>query len=370
MSGSQTHHRHATGHPGFTYNPYEISFCGQAGSSRSTLVSRLARFVFTDHVVGHVNDDVPYQGASTEKSMTYCERTHSQHVVVYPPRKDGYIHPWALIDTDMVLVEEGHDSDLPKIVVLDDMRKGRFSNVIAYVGRGESCAGQATGAPFFQRDNLEEIRNFILGYFAERVRAMPLYGLVLAGGHSTRMNADKAALQYHGRPQVRHACELLDPLCERVFVSSRTGQAEEPALRGLPQIHDTFIDMGPMGGILSAMRAHPQAAWLVLAVDLPLMDGQTLDELIRRRNPFKLATAFVGNHGSLPEPLCAIYEPKSIFRLMHFLAQGLTCPRKVLINSGTQLVEPSNREALHNANGPGDYDEAVALLKAQGRIAP
>jgi molybdopterin-guanine dinucleotide biosynthesis protein A len=321
-------------------------------------------------VVGHIDDDVPHQRQEGEKALIYCEQTHQQHVLVYPPRKDEYLRHWAFLDADMIFVEQGRDSDLPKIVVLDDMRKGRFSNVIAYVGRGESCAGQATGAPFFLRDNLDGVHDFILGYFRERVRTMPLYGLVLAGGRSTRMNTDKAALDYHGRPQARHVFDLLDPFCEKVFVSSRAGQADEPALRGLPQIHDTFLDMGPMGGILSAMRVHPQAAWLVLACDLPLMDGPTLEGLLHRRNPFKLATAFVGSRGSLPEPLCAVYEPKSVFRMMHFLAQGLTCPRKVLLNSDTELVEPANPTALVNANDPEGYREAIDLLKAQGRIAP
>lgn len=365
------HNQSGPARPGFAYNPFEIAFFGHAGSSRSTLVSRLIRDAFTDYTVGHVDNDVPKEGQSQEETIVYYERARDQHVVVYPPRKQEYTRPWPLLDADMVFVEEGRECDLPKIVVLDDLRVGKLSRVIAYVGRGASCVGQAAGSPpFLQRDDLDAIRAVILDHFMERLKARPLYGLILAGGQSKRMNRDKAGIPYHGRPQVRHCWELLDPLCRNVFVSCREDQAETDVFRGLPQIHDTFLDAGPAGGILSAMRAHPDAAWLVLACDLPFMDGPTLERLVQRRNPFKLATAYVAPHGGLPEPLCAIYEPKSIFRLLHFLAQGLACPRKVLVNSDTELVEAENPDALTNVNNPREYELAMNTLLEQRRSLP
>ena len=39
----------------------------------------------------------------------------------------------------------------------------------------------------------------------------PLFGLVLAGGRSSRMQADKAALAYDCKPQLARAFELLAP---------------------------------------------------------------------------------------------------------------------------------------------------------------
>lgn len=366
------HHNHkASAKPrSFMYNPFELAFCGQAGSSRSTLVSRLVRNALQGYVVGHVDNDVPYQSQEAEQTFLYCENTRFQHVLVHPTKKDEYVKPWPFLDADMVFVEDGRDSELPKLVMLDDLRKSRFSNVIGYVGRGVSCAGQASGAPQFERDNLEAIRDFILDYFQERARERPLYGLVLAGGRSTRMNADKTALQYHGKPQVRHCYDLLAAHCTKVFVSTRSAQAESMVLADLPQIPDQFVDIGPMGGILSALKAHPDAAWLVLACDLPFMDHAMLERLVRRRNPFKLATAYMSRQGSLPEPLCAIYEPKSIFRLLHFLALGYQCPRKVLVNSDTHLLEPGNPIALTNVNEPKEYEEALAHIRGHRKAAP
>ncbi len=190
----------------------------------------------------------------------------------------------------------------------------------------------------------------------------PLYGLVLGGGRSTRMRQDKASLTYHGKPQTEHCLELLAPLCERAFLSCRTDQAQQPGFLGLPQIHDAFLDIGPMGGILSALKAYPEAAFLVIACDLPLLDAPTLTALVNARDPARMATTFKGAQKDLPEPLCAIYEPSAYPRLLQFLGEGVECPRKVLLNSNAAIFPAPNPGSLVNANDPEAYQEALRAL--------
>ena len=103
-----------------------------------------------------------------------------------------------------------------------------------------------------------------------------LRGLVLAGGRSERMQTDKGALHYHGLDQRQHTAALLAEFCPDVRVSVRPDQAAElPA--GLTALPDTFLNLGPLGGILSAFQADPNAAWLVLACDLPFLTRDTLE---------------------------------------------------------------------------------------------
>ena len=181
------------------------------------------------------------------------------------------------------------------------------------------------------------------------------------------MRADKASLVYHGKPQTEHCLDLLRAHCEQAFLSCRRDQADQPGFANLPQIHDTFLDMGPMSGILSAFRTHPGKALLVIACDLPLLDAATLAALVAARNPNQIATAFIGPqsdgpHGGLPEPLCAIYEPAAYPRMLEFLGRGITCPRKVLINSPAHLIAPPNVSTLANANDPEAYKEALKSI--------
>ena len=88
-----------------------------------------------------------------------------------------------------------------------------------------------------------------------------LNGLVLAGGLSTRMGADKAMLSYNGKPQALHAMDLLEEFCDEVFVSVRSSDDRRFAEASV--ILDTLTVSGPANGILSAMKASPEKAWLV-----------------------------------------------------------------------------------------------------------
>lgn len=191
----------------------------------------------------------------------------------------------------------------------------------------------------------------------------PIFGLVLAGGRSTRMRRDKAALVYQGRTQLERAMELLAPHVERAFVSVRPDQAQDPVRARFPQIVDRHENLGPIAGIMAAQEEHPHAAWLVIACDLPLLDAATLEHLVRSRRPEKLATAYRSSHDGLPEPLCAIYEPASREAIAAYVAGGKQCPRKFLINSDVELLEEPNPRALDNVNTPEEYRSVMTNLK-------
>lgn len=189
-----------------------------------------------------------------------------------------------------------------------------------------------------------------------------LYGLVLAGGRSTRMRRDKATLAYHGRSQLEAAFELLAATVDRCHISVRPDQIDEPLRRRFPQIVDRHAQLGPLAGILAAQQSHPEVAWLVLACDLPFLDPASLQHLIAQRDRGALATAYRSAHDGLPEPLCAIYEPESAGALADYAAAGRSCPRKFLMERHARLVEPVHTRALDNINSTREYWESMETL--------
>jgi molybdopterin-guanine dinucleotide biosynthesis protein A len=189
--------------------------------------------------------------------------------------------------------------------------------------------------------------------------ASEVYGLVLSGGASRRMQHDKALIDYHGQPQLLWTYRLLSSVLQRVFISVRADQRDEPVRRDLPQIVDAFEDAGPAAGILSAQARYPDVAWLVVACDLPRLDLETLQQLLRARDPQREATAFISSHDGLPEPLCALWEPASHGKLLERVQAGRSCPRKALIQGNTQLLQPLSAHALDNINTP----EELATLR-------
>jgi molybdenum cofactor guanylyltransferase len=192
--------------------------------------------------------------------------------------------------------------------------------------------------------------------------APPVYGLILAGGASSRMQRDKAALQYRGRSQLDRAFELVSRHVSPVFVSVRADQTAEPTRAPRPKIVDCVAGHGPIVGIRSALAAHPDAAWLVVACDLPFLSDAALTQLLRERDCTAPATAFLSTHDGLPEPLCAIWEPAAGAALDAYQAGDGRCPRKFLMRHAARLLEPLDRRALDNVNTPEEYAEALAAL--------
>lgn len=186
-----------------------------------------------------------------------------------------------------------------------------------------------------------------------------LFGLVLAGGRSRRMGTDKALLVHDGRTQLELAVELLVPVTDRQFVSTRPDQADDEERSRFPQVVDRYEDIGPVAGILSAMDAYPDADWLVVACDLPNLDALTLGHLVAKRSRTRPFTAFQSSNDGLPEPLCAIYKSDAQPIVRAFVDEGVVCPRKILIRSDTKLLNQPNPDALHNVNTPEDIDKGT-----------
>ncbi|SIQ80996.1 NTP transferase domain-containing protein [Maribacter ulvicola] len=189
-----------------------------------------------------------------------------------------------------------------------------------------------------------------------------LYGLVLSGGKSTRMGEDKGLIAYHNLPQREYLYHLLNEVCDQTFLSIRKDQ-EKDISNDFETIVDNDEFRGPYNGLLSAHKTYPEAAWLVLACDLPLMDKKALQELVAARNANKIASAFADADNPLPEPLCAIWEPEALQKSVTYLEAGNgSCPRKFLINSDVNLVFPKHKEVLLNANSRAEYEEALLKI--------
>jgi molybdopterin-guanine dinucleotide biosynthesis protein A len=187
----------------------------------------------------------------------------------------------------------------------------------------------------------------------------PVYGLVLAGGESRRMGRDKALLMRNGHSQLAHIVALLEAVSERVFVSTRQAQETDAERARFQQVIDKYENIGPIAGILSALEEHPQADWLVVACDLPNIDEPTLRFLLEHRSGQQPFTAFRSSHDELPEPLCAVYADGSADILRGFIADGIVCPRKVLLRSDCCLLEQPDPRALDNINTPDDLERSV-----------
>lgn len=281
-------------------------------------------------------------------------------------------------DCDIVFVNGNHHQASRQIVMIDSAKepslKKRMSQltdvslVVLMDGNTEVFDFLTDNVLKDRRVPVLPIQDFegIIGVInREILQNLPkLNGLVLAGGRSIRMGQDKGQIAWHGKPQREHLADLLQHCCEQVFISCRPDQSL-PEADKYPILPDSFLGIGPMGALLTAFQAFPDHAWMTVACDLPLLDEETIQQLLESRKLNKTATAFMSPTENLPEPLITIWEPKSYLTLLSFLAQGYSCPRKVLMNTDIAEVIPNNPNTLLNVNTP---EEMLHLLQAFPKI--
>ncbi|GGA70557.1 molybdenum cofactor guanylyltransferase [Neiella marina] len=97
----------------------------------------------------------------------------------------------------------------------------------------------------------------------------PLYGLILNGGKSSRMGTAKGDLVVADMTLQQYMTQLLHSAgIDNVVVSG-------------VDVADQFIEQGPLAGIEAVLSAKPNARWLVVPVDMPLLDEAVLRQLIQ-----------------------------------------------------------------------------------------
>lgn len=348
------------------FHPYEIGIVGPEGSFRDDLAVALARAMAPEFHLGVLPHSFPPSDAAQPLHVARFLTTPEQHVVAMPRDHASDAMRLPLLDLDAVFVQAELTSPLPKIMVVGDGLPPKADAVFAYAAEERACPVLPPSAPFYASDEIEALGDRVGAQLSAQAAVTPVCGLVLAGGKSVRMGTDKSLLEYHGKPQVLHCHDMLAEVCDEVRVSVAEEAGVPDAMQGLSLLPDRFLGYGPIGGVLTALSAQPDSAWLVLACDLPSVSLKLLNSLLAERNPFAYATSFLAEDG-LPEPLCTVYEPKSRFLLHRELSQGNESLRGVLRGSRCAFLRPPDPASLTNVNSKEDHDRRVAALANQER---
>ena len=377
------HQKHtALTRPNFgNFHRQEWAIIGTPCDKIQQLSQEIIKALSTDYKIGYVDADHAGEEEIKKKDATPFEAGASQgytdkidfHRFDQKGTLNSFQYRNIFNGEDAVLVNGNHFLAKQQILVVDPKKEkslqkklDRLTDVIfilfteginevpAYLQEALAAQGLEK-IPIYKIDDITAITDFLKNSLQKNTPL--LNGLVLAGGKSRRMGRDKGKINYHGKPQREYAFDLLAACCEQTFLSCRPDQSADPDLFGMPLIFDSFLGLGPFGAIASAFRENPNAAWLVVACDLPLLDQKALDYLIQHRDPSKIATAFNSPDNEFPEPLITIWEPRSYPVLLSFLTQGYSCPRKVLINSEVALVDAPDTRVLTNVNSPEDFEK-------------
>jgi len=117
------------------------------------------------------------------------------------------------------------------------------------------------------------------------------------------MGRDKAFLPWRSGTLLSHALDVTRSIVTNVSIVGDKGKFADFA----PVIEDCYRGRGPLGGIHSALAGSSAAFNLMLAVDLPFVEGNFLQYLVSEARQTQAAVT-VPRIGGRWQPLCAIYR--------------------------------------------------------------
>lgn len=228
----------------------------------------------------------------------------------------------------------------------------------------------------------------ILIYFT----AMSLHtaALILAGGASSRMGQDKALLLWEGIPMLQRVINATSLCCEEIYLLTSRSEIykkvlKSPFLRGArgdqsfltgakedrsvlieaggaqPRYHwlpESLPPQGPLIALSQGLGKIPADWVLVLACDLPLLDGEILNQWRSQLPNLPLDTLALVPHHNYWHPLCGFYRPQALPALEKFLSQGGKSFQSWLPSLPAQKIPLGTAEIamLWNCNYPTDFN--------------
>lgn len=192
------------------------------------------------------------------------------------------------------------------------------------------------------------------------------------GGGSRRMGQAKALLEVAGTPMATRVARVLERTLGRVVL---VGEGPVPAeLEGLDRVPDAVLGptdgapapgrQGPLAGILGALRAEREAAWVLCPCDLPRVEDGAVRWLLEQRGEGIVAVlprvAGEGTGRDEVQPLFALYEAAARPLLEALVATGRRGPRHLEGQPGvaSPRVPPSLAAAWTDADTPADLEAA------------
>jgi len=187
--------------------------------------------------------------------------------------------------------------------------------------------------------------------------------VILAGGLSSRMGRDKAALPAGDGTLIEHLARRLAPVVDETIVAGGSGWGNLPGVR---TVDDRYAGLGPLAGIHAGLRAaRYQFVWVV-GCDLPDADPGMA----------ALLTGLAGDYDAVvpqidgePQGVCALYDRALATRIEELLAAGERRVKMLLAASNVRYVTPDELRVVdpelrsfRNINTPADYQ---AWLKTQ-----
>lgn len=187
---------------------------------------------------------------------------------------------------------------------------------------------------------------------------MEICALVLAGGKSSRMNGEnKALLEYRGRTFIEGILEVLKQF-NKIYISVDNKKLYD--FLNYELIEDKYKEIGPIGGIYSALSEISEDYVFITACDMPKISERIIETLKENLNKGDKCVVFQDENKRI-YPLGAIYSKEClpfIKKMIYSKNYKITDLVKLLNGKIVSLENNGlNKEELLNVNNPSEYND-------------
>ena len=182
-------------------------------------------------------------------------------------------------------------------------------------------------------------------------------GIILAGGASSRMGANKASAVLGRETMLERALLLMESVCDTLIISANTDEYNH---LNFPVVKDNYSNIGPLGGIEAALSVSQTRHNFVVSCDTPFVPNTVFYAIARE---FKNETAIIPRvNGKLVATVG--YYSKEILPFVHQQIQSGNYKLQDLLHQcKTSYLDFDHAEAFMNINTINDLQMALAFVR-------
>jgi molybdopterin-guanine dinucleotide biosynthesis protein A len=186
-------------------------------------------------------------------------------------------------------------------------------------------------------------------------------GYILAGGKSSRMGMDKGLMLLNGKAVVQYVIDALKPVMNRIVIVSNNHEYQK---FGLEVIEDLIKDIGPAGGIYTALNHSDSQRNFIVSCDMPFVSSEAIKFLIEGSTPSEITLPI---HNQILEPLFGVYSKTCLFKWNELIERRIIklqdlAEQFIMLKLNVDGNENFNELLFTNINTKKDFENAIQQI--------
>lgn len=189
-------------------------------------------------------------------------------------------------------------------------------------------------------------------------------GIILCGGQSKRMGANKALLKLGELTLIEHVIHIMKPICGEIILSVNNSDLDFLPYR---KIKDKIEGIGPIAGFHASLMESNSEENLVISCDTPFITSQFLNVLILNSKGFDIVLPV---YNQRIQTMTGFFRKSVISVIQSQMEKGNFVPVNIFENSNINLLQIQNEILLNadqlffNINSQEDYEKAKEIYKS------